>query len=800
MAPVGVRTAASAGRTGRRTPAPAARREHPQDVARPQRDRALVGQRARRASSPPGQEPVLPHGAGPAAGEAPRLRDPPLGDQREGRVGRAPGGRARCPRRPAPSPHPRSPAGAGSAGPASGTPARRPRPACSGCWSCRCGRRTCPADPRRGRGGRPDRRRPSRSRPSRRRRGAALFIVPCEAAPRRSGTAPARAARHTSATRWLTSTLPAPTAAGGRAATTVPAGATTSTARRPPPLAGTVGSRAQRSGEDRGADGDRLHRVDVAPPLRVGAGEVEGDGVAGRCARPRRWWSAAAARAPSRRSRARRWRSTRRRAARPGRRACGARRRRGPRRAARRPARPGGPRPTTLAPTWASMSPRRSSGVREEATRISRTSGVKRTGGIRRPSCWISVASAGSEPGAAPPRSAWWARLAAHPTRRPSSVWQGATRVTSLRWVPPAKGSLTMTCTPGSGCRARPRRWPHAPMPASSPGAPGCARPAPAGSPRRVNRAAEQSARSLMLGLNAARRSTAPISSATPVSRAISTARPAGSRASLAHGSTLVRSRAPSGPGSARHPGATNTVQSSSARTCGPDRTLAVGSREGGGGEAGRAPGRRPQGDHLDRPRRVGRSRCAARARRGRPPPTGPAARGTGRRSGSPARPTTSAVPAAQVGHRLLAQGREGRVEPGVVDAPGPGPHPVALVGGAEDADRGEHPGPGRHDHRRHAQGVGQAAGVERPGPAEGDQGQPPGIDAPGHGHRPDGLLHGRLHDRDDAVGSDAGPVEGPAWRRRGRPDRGRGARRRAARRPATRSASVTVGSAPPRP
>ena len=38
-------------------------------------------------------------------------------------------------------------------------------------------------------------------------------------------------------------------------------------------------------------------------------------------------------------------------------------------------------------------------------------------------------------------------------------------------------------------------------------------------SPSAVNSAAEQSARSLMLGLNAARRSTAPISSATPVRR-----------------------------------------------------------------------------------------------------------------------------------------------------------------------------------------------------------------------------------------------------------------------------------------
>ena len=41
--------------------------------------------------------------------------------------------------------------------------------------------------------------------------------------------------------------------------------------------------------------------------------------------------------------------------------------------------------------------------------------------------------------------------------------------------------------------------------------------------PSAVNSAAEQSARSLMFGLYAARRSTAPISSATPVSREINT-------------------------------------------------------------------------------------------------------------------------------------------------------------------------------------------------------------------------------------------------------------------------------------
>ena len=107
-----------------------------------------------------------------------------------------------------------------------------------------------------------------------------LFIVPWPAAPTRSGTACASAPRHTSATRWLTSTLPAPTATGGRAATIVPGGATTRTGRSAPPLAGMVGSITERSANATARHGHRLDRVDVAGALRVGAGEVEGDGVA----------------------------------------------------------------------------------------------------------------------------------------------------------------------------------------------------------------------------------------------------------------------------------------------------------------------------------------------------------------------------------------------------------------------------------------------------------------------------------------------------------------------------------------
>ena len=91
-----------------------------------------------------------------------------------------------------------------------------------------------------------------------------LFIVPCDAAPTRSGATCARAPRQTSATRWLTSTLPAPTAAGGAAATTEPGGATTRTGRSAPPLAGMVGSVADRRAKATARHGHRLDGVDVA--------------------------------------------------------------------------------------------------------------------------------------------------------------------------------------------------------------------------------------------------------------------------------------------------------------------------------------------------------------------------------------------------------------------------------------------------------------------------------------------------------------------------------------------------------
>ena len=137
------------------------------------------------------------------------------------------------------------------------------------------------------------------------------------------------------------------------------------------------------------------------------------------------------------------------------------------------------------------------------------------------------TASAGA---AGPPRR-WSARRAASTRARCRRRRRGArgsrptrrarrrrthrrTSVRSLRWVPPANGSLSTSS-------ARAPRWRSPPRPrrASSRGARGCARPGRGARPHAVNSAAEQSARSLMLGLNAARRSTAPISSAIDASR-----------------------------------------------------------------------------------------------------------------------------------------------------------------------------------------------------------------------------------------------------------------------------------------
>jgi hypothetical protein len=58
---------------------------------------------------------------------------------------------------------------------------------------------------------------------------------------------------------------------------------------------------------------------------------------------------------------------------------------------------------------------------------------------------------AGIDPGAEPPTSAWWARLAAKPiSSRPVPAKTGVITVMSGRWVPPANGSLRIHETPGA--------------------------------------------------------------------------------------------------------------------------------------------------------------------------------------------------------------------------------------------------------------------------------------------------------------------------------------------------------------
>ncbi len=206
----------------------------------------------------PAPPPARPHGGD----------TPPLGDQRHrGRLEHlevaldAVAARRRARRR-------RSPAAAAGAGPAAGRPAPAPRSACCGCWSCavctplmprpRTGRPPCP---------------PATSRSTPRPSTGVSPIEQVVHRPLRRGAHRGRAAtwasapRQTSATRWLTSTLPAPTAAGGRALTIVPARrdhrAPAAARRRWPAASGRAPARSANA--DR-ADRHRLDRVDVARP------------------------------------------------------------------------------------------------------------------------------------------------------------------------------------------------------------------------------------------------------------------------------------------------------------------------------------------------------------------------------------------------------------------------------------------------------------------------------------------------------------------------------------------------------
>ena len=300
-----------------------------------------------------------------------------------------------------------------------------------------------------------------------------------------------------------------------------------------------------------------------------------------------------------------------------------------------------------------------------------------------------------------------------------------------------------------------------------------------------------------MLGLKAARRSTAPISSATPVSRARRTARAAGPRvADTVAAGAGGRRRRPGRPASRRAP-----------------------SRAVGLGDHRRAvdavAGRRREVGHGDRARHRARARRAttstgwsgatvavAAGVRGveRRPPMSPSARGSGR-----AYRQSIAV----VAHPALPDGRDQSSGlDGAARRPAPpGPpraprgRPVSghdrtrstCSGGASRPTAEKHAGPGRDDHRRHPQRLGQRAGVERAGPAEGDQRQAGRVDAPCHRDGPQSFGHGRVDGGDHVGGVHSG--------RRQRPSGGVAVEAADARegvpasmRPRTTSASVTVG------
>ena len=252
-----------------------------------------------------------------------------------------------------------------------------------------------------------------------------------------------------------------------------------------------------------------------------------------------------------------------------------------------------------------------------------------------------------------------------------------------------------------------------------------------------------------MLGLKAARRRTAPISSATPVrraSRTASSAGPSGAPASvgLAHGTPP------------EHVGAGGTDLALPALGH-PDRAVGLGDHGGArhrgpgrGGQRGRVDGRGdlgagPQGDDLDGI--VGPGVAVAPAvlvvevghRRRR------SARGSAPRTGSPPtscvggtcgptrhrrrRPAPASVVAPACGSRRGRRGRRRgrRWSRGV----GHDRTRSRWRRRGHQPDGGEHAGPGRHEHRGHPQRVGQRAGVQRPGPAEGHERQRRRVDAP---------------------------------------------------------------------
>ena len=236
-------------RTGRSTPSPTARRQHPQHVARRHPDRALVRQPLRPRLVAARQQPVLAHRARLAAGESPRLRHPPLGDQRHGHVlehqqvaldalaaRREPGAAAAPPQPVAQHPHRER-------------PLQRLDRRVLACSSSRCGRRSCPCT---GRAGRPVRRRPSRSTPSSSRTADEDVVHrPLRCGPDSMRDRPARARRGRRRRRAGSPRRcrrrPRREVAPRRSC---PPASTTRTGRSAPPFAGMVGSVTDRNAND----------------------------------------------------------------------------------------------------------------------------------------------------------------------------------------------------------------------------------------------------------------------------------------------------------------------------------------------------------------------------------------------------------------------------------------------------------------------------------------------------------------------------------------------------------------------
>mmetsp|Transcript_856 Transcript_856/g.2500 ORF Transcript_856/g.2500 Transcript_856/m.2500 type:complete len:288 (+) Transcript_856:1618-2481(+) len=204
------------------------------------------------------------------------------------------------------------------------------------------------------------------------------------------------------------------------------------------------------------------------------------------------------------------------------------------------------------------------------------------------PSSSSEVESAGMEPGALPPTSAWWPREAQKKAGRDessSSKKSGEMTVMSGRWEPPALGSLATTTSPGP--RATLASWAltvsdMAPRWTGTWGA-FATRP-----PSAAKRAHEKSRRSLMFTELAVRWRVRPICSAIDMKRWPKTPSKAGS--TTASSSTTTRSSCSALGGTemrtspwrvtvAAQPGSRTQVEVPMATTAGPSRRSPAPSR-----------------------------------------------------------------------------------------------------------------------------------------------------------------------------------------------------------------------------